>query len=107
LRRAILCSSILKGVHLAGGRQGVDESVLPFIDINRCTGCGLCVERCPTNAVEMVSSRPALVRPQDCPYCGLCEEVCPVEAIALAYEIILPAGRTEKGERNEATDRAD
>jgi formate hydrogenlyase subunit 6/NADH:ubiquinone oxidoreductase subunit I len=85
----------------------VDESVLPSIDLNRCTGCGLCVEYCPTNAVEMVASRPAIVRPPDCAYCGLCEEICPVEAIALAYEIVRPAGRTETGEGNEATDRAD
>jgi ferredoxin len=56
-----------------------------------CTGCGLCVERCPTHAVEMTEPdlRPAIVRPDDCAYCGLCEEMCPVGAIALAYEIVL------------------
>lgn len=85
----------------------MDESVLPFIDLSRCTGCGLCVERCPTNAVEMVEGRPAIVRPQDCAYCGLCEEMCPVEAIALAYEIVLRGSRAETGEGNEAADRAD
>ena len=85
----------------------MDDSVLPFIDMSRCTGCGLCVQRCPTNAVEMVGDRPQIVRPQDCAYCGLCEEMCPVEAIALAYEIVLSSDRTETGEGNEATDRAD
>ncbi len=68
----------------------MDDRVLPTINLDRCTGCGLCVERCPTNAVEMVDTRPAILHPHDCAYCGLCEEMCPVEAIALAYEIILP-----------------
>jgi 2-oxoglutarate ferredoxin oxidoreductase subunit delta len=85
----------------------MDESVLPYIDMDLCTGCGLCVQGCPTNAVEMAGNRPQIVRPQDCAYCGLCEEMCPAEAIALAYEIVLPPGRTETGDRNEATDRAD
>jgi NAD-dependent dihydropyrimidine dehydrogenase PreA subunit len=68
----------------------VSDRLLPEIDTSLCTGCGLCVERCPTNAVEMGASvRPVIVRPDECVYCGLCEEMCPVGAIALAYEIVL------------------
>jgi formate hydrogenlyase subunit 6/NADH:ubiquinone oxidoreductase subunit I len=73
----------------------VSDRVLPEIDMSLCTGCRLCVERCPTSAVEMAAGprpadqRPAIVRPDDCVYCGLCEEMCPVGAIALAYEIVL------------------
>jgi 2-oxoglutarate ferredoxin oxidoreductase subunit delta len=68
-----------------------------------CTGCGLCVERCPTQAVEMAArqlpadGRPVIVRPDDCVYCGLCEEMCPAGAIALAYEIVLnPSSSSEE-----------
>lgn len=65
------------------------DRVLPEIDMSLCTGCGLCVERCPTHAVEMTAGlRPVIVRPDDCAYCGLCEEMCPAGAIALAYEIV-------------------
>ena len=68
----------------------MSDRVLPEIDMGLCTGCRLCVERCPTHAVEMGPGlRPAIVRPDDCAYCGLCEEMCPVGAIALAYEIVL------------------
>jgi ferredoxin len=77
------------------------DRLLPSIDLNRCTGCGLCVERCPTGAVEMVGQRPVIARPLDCAYCGLCEEMCPVEAIALAYEIT----SQPTGEPHETTDR--
>lgn len=64
-------------------------NILPDIHIDRCTGCGKCVFYCPTNAVEMQSSLPVIVRPADCAYCGLCEEMCPAGAIALQYEIHL------------------
>ena len=69
----------------------MSDRVLPEIDVSVCTGCGLCVERCPTHAVEMGAGdvRPIIVRPDDCAYCGLCEEMCPVGAIALGYEIVL------------------
>lgn len=72
------------------------ERVLPTIDLDICTGCGLCVDRCPTHAVEMDNARrPEIVRPEDCAYCGLCEEMCPVGAIALEYEIVVPVDGSE------------
>jgi formate hydrogenlyase subunit 6/NADH:ubiquinone oxidoreductase subunit I len=99
----------------------MDDRVLPTIDLALCTSCGLCVERCPTQAVEMVDAPdlaparpgptrrrtaehltmggkawPSIVRPEDCAYCGLCEEMCPEGAIALSYEIVLPADRREE-----------
>ena len=88
------------------------ERVLPNINLDLCTACGLCIERCPTQAVEMIGERPVIVRPEDCAYCGLCEEMCPEEAIALLYEIVLsPSAARDQtkrvGEQNEATDRTD
>ncbi len=65
----------------------MQDWALPTINEERCTGCGLCVEYCPTAAVELVEGKPVIARPQDCSYCGLCEETCPVHAIELAYEI--------------------
>jgi len=74
----------------------LNDRVLPEIDMSLCTGCRLCVERCPTHAVELsAEQRPVIVRPDDCAYCGLCEEMCPVGAISLAYEIVLDASGTD------------
>jgi len=70
--------------------------VLPIIDGSKCISCGLCVEECPGQAVEMVSTGPAFSRPVACTYCGLCEDLCPVGAISLEYEILFPAA--ENGE---------
>jgi len=62
---------------------------LPTIDEQVCTHCGLCVQYCPTHAVEMNATRPVIARPQDCVYCGNCEEMCPVGAISLVYEFVV------------------
>jgi formate hydrogenlyase subunit 6/NADH:ubiquinone oxidoreductase subunit I len=80
----------------------VSEWTLPDIDMERCTGCGLCVDYCPTEAVELINARPRIARPDDCAYCGLCEDTCPQGAISLAYEI---APTAETGGNDETTDR--
>ena len=68
---------------------------LPTIDEQACTRCGLCVQYCPTSAVEMGASRPVIARPQDCVYCGNCEEMCPAGAISLVYEFVVSSDRRE------------
>lgn len=82
----------------------MDEWALPSINMERCTGCGTCVDFCPTRAVELIEARPIIVRPADCAYCGLCEETCPQGAIELAYEI---ASEQNSGGKNATTNRQD
>ncbi|HEY89366.1 MAG TPA: 4Fe-4S binding protein [Thermoflexia bacterium] len=65
-----------------------EKWALPKIDVARCTGCGLCVTRCPHAAVALVEGRPVFTHPRNCTYCGLCEEVCPTEAIVLTYQVV-------------------
>lgn len=52
------------------------------IDEDSCTGCGICEEVCPFDAIEMVGG----VAKSDsdlCDGCGLCVSWCPVDAIKL------------------------
>lgn len=58
----------------------------PVIDKELCTGCEICVDECPHNALEMVDDIAELVRPEDCDGKGECAEVCPSEAITMVEE---------------------
>ncbi len=65
----------------------IDSWKLPDIDLARCTRCGSCVARCPTQAVEMTAAGPVIARPEACTYCTACEAICPAGAIRCLFEI--------------------
>ncbi len=68
------------------------EERLP-VEINEglCKACGLCVNVCPKNVLEMVESlnvwmgaMAKVARPENCIRCKLCEQICPDFAITVA-----------------------
>ena len=60
---------------------------IPQINRVLCTGCGSCIEACPTEALGEVEGKAAVVQPQACTYCAVCEDICPTSAIGLPYLI--------------------
>jgi NAD-dependent dihydropyrimidine dehydrogenase PreA subunit len=58
---------------------------LPILYAYRCTGCALCVEHCPADALATRAGKAVLAAPDLCTYCTLCEDVCPTDAIALPF----------------------
>ena len=54
------------------------------VDVDLCTGCGDCVERCPVNAMQFEDEKTiAFVDLTRCLGCGVCTTDCPVDAISL------------------------
>ena len=63
---------------------------------DRCTGCGACVEVCPTDVFETAppaaaSRAPAIARQDDCQTCFMCELYCPADAIYVDPDCERPA----------------
>lgn len=53
------------------------------VDSDKCTGCGLCVEVCPVEAIKVADDDVAVVDADECTDCGACVDECPNEAISL------------------------
>jgi len=51
-----------------------------FIDEDKCTGCGVCLEACPEGAIVLRDSAAAIER-HLCTGCGDCLAACPQTAI--------------------------
>ncbi|MGI6405160.1 MAG: ATP-binding protein [Syntrophaceticus sp.] len=58
----------------------------PKVDVEKCTGCGTCVDVCPSEVFETEDDKAKVVRPEDCTDCESCVEECPEEAITLEDE---------------------
>lgn len=56
---------------------------LSVIDAAACTGCGICVERCPVDAIAMNDDGVAVREEKYCIGCGVCARFCPADAISL------------------------
>ncbi|MFX1477297.1 MAG: hydrogenase iron-sulfur subunit, partial [Promethearchaeota archaeon] len=61
------------------------EPLYAFVDIEKCTSCGICATRCPYNAVSVDKEKktPAHILPILCKGCGTCAADCPVDAITM------------------------
>lgn len=72
------------------------------ITVERCKGCGFCVEFCPTDVLQLSSAfnakgyhPPHVVKAEKCSGCDLCGMYCPDFAI---YGIKVNAAKVVAGE---------
>ncbi len=49
------------------------------IDLEKCNGCGTCVDVCPVGAIKV--SDKAKIDEDECIGCGVCEDECPQNAL--------------------------
>ncbi len=61
----------------------MSDTQKPKIDSNTCTGCTICIDECPTDALELNEDVAVLEKEEDCTGCGACEEVCPLSSIIM------------------------
>jgi NAD-dependent dihydropyrimidine dehydrogenase PreA subunit len=51
------------------------------LDVDCCTGCGMCVSVCPHAVFVMDDSKATIVDRDACMECGACARNCPADAI--------------------------
>jgi NAD-dependent dihydropyrimidine dehydrogenase PreA subunit len=54
-----------------------------FVEADKCTGCGLCVQSCPQGAIS-IKTDVAVIDHRICSKCGICVEACSAGAIRAA-----------------------
>jgi MinD superfamily P-loop ATPase len=79
----VLDPTVLRRWPFSGGKTAV-------IDTERCTGCGVCAERCRFGAIRAPEGGATLtyeVDPISCEGCGVCVDLCPEEAASLVSSV--------------------
>jgi NAD-dependent dihydropyrimidine dehydrogenase PreA subunit len=58
-----------------------EAEVVIKIDTDKCKGGGECVEVCPSGVYEIIEEKAVASKVEDCIQCCLCVENCPTGAI--------------------------
>ena len=51
------------------------------VDLEKCTGCGTCINECPTEAIKIENEKAVIS--DECVECGVCVNECPEGALSL------------------------
>jgi NADH:ubiquinone oxidoreductase subunit F (NADH-binding)/Pyruvate/2-oxoacid:ferredoxin oxidoreductase delta subunit len=64
---------------------GVCKALITYsIDPEECTGCGLCVKKCPQGCITGERKEPHEIDTTKCIKCGICRDVCTFDAVRVS-----------------------
>ncbi len=92
-------SRIRDGVNVVMEQKLLQQTNNLILNSETCTGCGICVEACPEEAISLglvgavrrgavspVDDAPISVDEKECSYCGVCVIMCPFNALTLEID---------------------
>lgn len=53
---------------------------MPWINEKDCVVCGICVEKCPVDAI-LLENENVRIEMSKCIRCGICHQICPQDAV--------------------------
>ena len=63
---------------------GVCKALIEYYIIaDKCTGCGVCLPKCPQNAISGEKKELHVIDPQLCIQCNVCRDVCKFDAVGV------------------------
>ncbi|MEO0079682.1 MAG: DUF362 domain-containing protein [candidate division WOR-3 bacterium] len=75
--------NLAMGLAAKAGKLAMHSSSKPYVESDRCTSCGTCVDYCPQEAISFVGHVARIGR--SCTGCGGCLAVCPHGAIKVKW----------------------
>ncbi len=84
------CCGGIEGMVKYGMRTMASSGFVAAVDSENCTGCRICVDKCPFGAMSMDDCVTVVDRSK-CMGCGVCQGQCAFEAIALVRDETKPA----------------
>jgi len=78
------CCGVLRGItHLGLAEAPQRSNYRAVVNPDECIACGLCIDRCPVDAIANDQDDKALVERPKCIGCGVCVIGCASEAIEM------------------------
>lgn len=92
------------GLGSRAGKLHMHSDIKPSIDPKKCIGCGICLENCNANAIELnkKANRKAKINHKRCEGCAMCIAVCPEKAVKIPWH-----GSTSKQLQKKIVDYAE
>jgi uncharacterized protein len=74
------------GLGSRSAKQRMHADFSPDVDVEKCTGCRRCEQRCPVAAIAVGPDRVAVVDHETCYGCGECVAACSYGAIGIQWK---------------------